>query len=344
MVTLETTLTLCMAPSQPWERSWQEGAWVHKRNGVYYMLWSSRLYATPNYSTGFATAPHPLGPWTKHPSNPILAKTERVSGPGHVSLAPSPDGAELFILYHTHCTSAAGGARQLAIDRLRFAPDPPGPDRMFVEGPSVDPQPYPSGAAPAQAVLGLDEFDGPALDRRRWTAIWNEGPREWRLEGGRLKIETRNGDLRGARADGRNVFLQHAPAGDWDAGTRAIFPAREDAEMAFLTVWRDCRNFLALKVGHAGGPTLIVARQTNEEYSEQRFDNEWGDSLHLRVEKRGTLYRFLASPDAVAWTPLGEPIEARFDGEKVGLGAFATDSGRHILAEFDYFSLDPPRR
>mgnify|MGYP003344082713 CR=1 FL=1 len=51
-----------------------------------------------------ATAGQPLGPWVKDPRNPILASRLDigVSSPGHNSITHSPDGKEMFIVYHSH--------------------------------------------------------------------------------------------------------------------------------------------------------------------------------------------------------------------------------------------------
>jgi hypothetical protein len=96
---------------------------------------------------GYATAPSPTGPWTKYAWNPILASNAYVHGAGHHSVTHSPDGREMFIAYHTHLDLMHVGPRKLAIDRLRFAPNPDGgPDILEVYGPTLTPQPMPSGA------------------------------------------------------------------------------------------------------------------------------------------------------------------------------------------------------
>jgi GH43 family beta-xylosidase len=96
---------------------------------------------------GYATAPSPTGPWTKYAYNPVLASNAYIHGAGHHAVTKSPDGKEMFIVYHTHLDTDTVGPRKLAIDRLRFAPNPDGgPDIMEVYGPTLTPQPMPSGA------------------------------------------------------------------------------------------------------------------------------------------------------------------------------------------------------
>lgn len=141
---------LCTQADQPWElpengRSrCTEGAFVFRRNGLYYLTYSANHYAEPFYGIGYATAPAPLGPWTKSASNPLLAQRPEmgVSGPGHNCVIASPDGKELFLVYHTHADPRSpGGKRSVNLDRLVFEED----GRLKLLGPTRSPQPLPSG-------------------------------------------------------------------------------------------------------------------------------------------------------------------------------------------------------
>lgn len=141
---------LLLEASQEWERvAWREnrcneGAFVVKRGDRYLMTYSANHTGYSHYGVGYATAPHPMGPWTKAPENPILATTPGVgcSGPGHSCLVPSPDGAETFIVYHTHFDPAAPTEdRVVNIDRVRCTEE----GRLEVVGPTNTPQPLPSG-------------------------------------------------------------------------------------------------------------------------------------------------------------------------------------------------------
>ncbi|MGD8240976.1 MAG: glycoside hydrolase family 43 protein [Armatimonadota bacterium] len=144
---------LCVRAEQEWEdpdsmhSRCNEGAFVLKRGGRYYMTYSAGHYASPRYGIGCATAPSPLGPWTKSSSNP-LACTRReigVSGPGHNSITTSPDGTQLFMVYHAHADpKQPSGNRTVNIDRIVFDGD----GDMKLIGPTRTPQPMPSGAAP----------------------------------------------------------------------------------------------------------------------------------------------------------------------------------------------------
>jgi beta-xylosidase len=140
-----------MEASQDWERvNWNEnrcneGVTVIKHDGVYYMTYSANHTEYSRYGVGYATAKHPLGPWTKALENPILSSRLEigVSAPGHNSLVLSPDGTEMFIVYHTHADPMKPSSdRVVNIDRITF--DAGG--KLCVAGPTRSPQAPPSGS------------------------------------------------------------------------------------------------------------------------------------------------------------------------------------------------------
>lgn len=137
--------------SQQWERiNWatnrcNEGPTVIRHNGKYLMTYSANNTSLPGYGIGVAMADKPLGPWVKDEKNPILAShlDIGVSSPGHNSITHSPDGKEMFIVYHSHADpTKPSQARVMNIDRMVFEGD-----GLRVLGPTRTPQPMPSGAA-----------------------------------------------------------------------------------------------------------------------------------------------------------------------------------------------------
>lgn len=125
-------------------RRWTEGSYTFKHGDTYYIMYSANFFGGANYAVGYATGKTPLGPFTKAPDNPVLQKnTGRggvVSGTGHNSITYSPDGREMFCVYHAR-TKATGNARMVFIDRMEILKD----GRLVVHGPTTDPQPLPSG-------------------------------------------------------------------------------------------------------------------------------------------------------------------------------------------------------
>ncbi|MGG2200036.1 family 43 glycosylhydrolase [Paenibacillus validus] len=155
----EDTLRFVFRATQTWELSQKapvaninEGPFVLKHNGLYYLTYSGNHFESPDYGVGYATAPTPTGPWTKYAYNPIMKSNAIVPGAGHHSFIGSPDGSELFMVYHTHYKAGTTEPRKLAIDRVHFVPQPGGIDALEVWGPTITPQPVPSHAK-AQSVL-----------------------------------------------------------------------------------------------------------------------------------------------------------------------------------------------
>ena len=117
---------LLLRPEQEWEgrsavatgRRWNEGSYLLKHDGKYYMTYSGNFFAGPDYAVGYATAAAPLGPYTKAPENPILERGARVTGTGHSCMFHTPDG-ELMICYHGR-TEAAGNDRIAFISPAHF--------------------------------------------------------------------------------------------------------------------------------------------------------------------------------------------------------------------------------
>ncbi len=141
--------TLCISPSQEWEHpdaewQWNEGPFVLKHDGVYYLMYSANYFASSDYSIGYATSSSPTGPWEKYDQNPVLKSNLDIgaSGPGHNSVTVSPDGSEMFIIYHTHTDPAnPSGNRTPNLDRMYFENGV-----LHINGPTRTWQKFPSGA------------------------------------------------------------------------------------------------------------------------------------------------------------------------------------------------------
>ena len=111
-----------LRPAEPWETIQghvTEGPFMLKRNGVYYLMYSGTGADSPNYGIGYATAKSPLGPFTKHPGNPIARRREGLFGPGHHCVVTAPDG-KLWMLYHQKRGPEISFKRFLALDPIWF--------------------------------------------------------------------------------------------------------------------------------------------------------------------------------------------------------------------------------
>ena len=100
-----------------------EAPYVFKRNGIYYLTYSSGSCHDNTYRVQYATSKTgPMGPFTFADNNPILATNadETIHGPGHHSILK--EGDDYYIVYHRHNIpqSTRGMHRQVAADRLVF--------------------------------------------------------------------------------------------------------------------------------------------------------------------------------------------------------------------------------
>lgn len=112
-----------------------EGAWMHERNGTYYLSYSSGHYDRSDYSVRYATAPTPTGPWTYRGT--ILESAGENKGPGHHSFFRDPRSGEWMMAYHRWENQAGDGPyrnarRQVAIAPVRYTAD--GAIRPIVPG------------------------------------------------------------------------------------------------------------------------------------------------------------------------------------------------------------------
>ena len=99
-----------------------EGAFMHYRDGRYYLSYSHGSYQRDDYSLYYATSDSPTGPWDFH--GQILGSNGQDKGPGHHSFFEDPANGESYILYHRWEDRRGGGpyegARDTAIERFTY--------------------------------------------------------------------------------------------------------------------------------------------------------------------------------------------------------------------------------
>lgn len=143
-----TTEQFLLGISQEWEYARAcvvECGFLVKHNGLYYLLYAGGNYNS-TYGVGYAVSQNPLGPYTKYAHNPILTSNDQSFGVGAASVFPSPDGTEHFIIHLRNFSPTVVRPLQTCIDRIRFVRDPRGgADLLEIAGPTVTPQPIPSG-------------------------------------------------------------------------------------------------------------------------------------------------------------------------------------------------------
>lgn len=116
------TMHKCINVSQKWEEIWprvNEGSFITRHNGTYYMTYSANSYESPFYGIGVATSGNIYGPWIKYDRNPILQKPGDLQGVGHSAMFTDKNG-KLRIVFHAHNSSTSIHPRNMYISTVRF--------------------------------------------------------------------------------------------------------------------------------------------------------------------------------------------------------------------------------
>ena len=135
------TMRPCLHVSQKWEEVWprvNEGSFIIKHNGLYYMSYSANSYESPFYGVGCAPATNPMGTWTKYEENPLLQKPGELVGVGHSAMFTDKAG-KLRIVYHAHKDKEKIHPRAMYIGEVSFE-NVNGVDRMRISEGYITPE------------------------------------------------------------------------------------------------------------------------------------------------------------------------------------------------------------
>jgi beta-xylosidase len=100
---------------------YNEGAFVFKRNNIYYLSWSEYDTRDPRYSVAYATSKLPLGPYKKAVGDPILRQSGEIKAAGHHSIVKVSARDEWAVAYHRFTIPDNDGHnRETCISPLRF--------------------------------------------------------------------------------------------------------------------------------------------------------------------------------------------------------------------------------
>ena len=106
-----------------------EAAYPIKRNGKYFLMYSSGDCRLSSYAVHYSVSDKPEGPFTPGKNSPILVTNTdgTIDGPGHHSILK--EGNDYYIVYHRHDNphSTNGEFRQVCVDKLIF------PDSVTIE-------------------------------------------------------------------------------------------------------------------------------------------------------------------------------------------------------------------
>ncbi len=136
MISFDVSQVLDITPP-----GYNEGSFVFKRKGLYYLSWSEFDTRDPRYSVAYATSDSPLGPYKKADINPILKQKGAVKGAGHHSILQIPGKDDWVIAYHRFKIPDGNGYnRETCLSPMRF--DDKGailPVDVFESVPAINP-------------------------------------------------------------------------------------------------------------------------------------------------------------------------------------------------------------
>lgn len=100
-----------------------EAAFMHYRNGLYYLSYSSGRWNTAGYSVRYAISSSPIGPWTYE--GVVLHSDATYKGPGHHAFFQDPRDGQWYVVYGRweHETGAGPyrDERKVAIARVVYS-------------------------------------------------------------------------------------------------------------------------------------------------------------------------------------------------------------------------------
>jgi glucose/arabinose dehydrogenase len=193
-----------------------------------------------------------------------------------------------------------------------------------------------------------DEFDADPLDTCRWTTIVRQDADHFRVEDGKLQVDTLAGDMYGGNTSAHNLILQDLPQGvGWEAVTKLSMDSRDDFAQAGLMVYGNDRNFAKAVLIDIPGQGLryeLTQQVDGQPVFTGEYDRsgplpaDWPKESYLKVAFDGKALTAAYSADGRTWTPFGRARSLKaIPDPKVGLGAF---NGDGKPASFDFFHLD----
>ena len=294
----------------PWEAHLVEGPYILRRDGWFFMFYSSDACCGRqcNYKLGVARARRLLGPWERNPANPILTGNQHWKCPGHGSIVSDANG-RTFLLYHAYDPEDFQFAgRQGLLDEVTWTAQG-WPEINGGQGPRARAA-SPFGAV-ERAKTGpfVDEFDG-AAPHPAWQWPWEHQP-GLAVTSGALVLRAT-----AARADNpaATVLAHQTIAGDYTATARVLTGALAPSVMPGLAAYGNQEN--AIGVSLNAGRALLWRRKAGKQETITSVTTTYGDAVLLRmIASGGSRFRFAVAADTPKdpeWRTLGEEAEGGY--------------------------------
>ena len=335
----------------PWEAHLIEGPFILRRGDWFYMFYSAGACCGRrcDYKLGVARARTLLGPWERHPSNPILAANEHWKCPGHGSLVTDQAG-RTFLLYHAyHPIDFEYVGRQGLLDEVTWDSQ---------DWPAINGGRGPSGSVSAAARTPSrrrpasieDDFTSQPLNPAwQWSWDQTDPPAVDPLAGGWLRLHT------AASAPTRSTLAIAARptlVGTYTATTVVDASSLAPGARAGLAAFGNRDNMLALTIDRpppsGGTPTTrsltltVWQLQKGEAKTLATERMETSDLVHLQLKASDrTRFDFAISPDGQSWKIVAAQAEGGYLPPRVAL---LISGPPNASARFGMFRLETSDR
>jgi xylan 1,4-beta-xylosidase len=338
-----------------WEGGVVEGPFILRRGDWFYLFYSGNSCCGRrcNYALGVARSRKLLGPWEKHPGNPILAENETWQCPGHGSIV-TDEGGRAFLLYHAYRKSETAFyiGREALLDEVKWGAD---------NWPRINEGRGPTGRAPAPLGVALneksagiiaDEFNSQTLGPQwRWPQSNKPFVRIETERGGRLILmpqEKYARDMLGA------VVTRPTTADKYVATTAVDLSGMKGGALAGLSAYAWNEDALGIVAGD--GKISVFVREKNKQrmlatvslstvQMPRAQSNGSGDNaglLYLRMSATGgSRFRFAFGTDGRNWKSIGDEVNGSYL-EPVSI-ALTTGGVSGAAGKFEWLRLTPSR-
>jgi hypothetical protein len=111
--------TQLLVPDQAWEAGVVEAPDLVTSGGRYFLFYSANNWNSADYAIGVATCSGPLGPCSEPLTQPLLASSPKMEGPGGADVFTDGSGS-YWIAFHAWTAGAVGypNSRDLYLRRL----------------------------------------------------------------------------------------------------------------------------------------------------------------------------------------------------------------------------------
>jgi xylan 1,4-beta-xylosidase len=323
--------------SKSWEGGVVEGAFILRRGDWFYLFYSGNSCCGRrcNYALGVARSRNLLGPYEKHPANPILAENHYWQCPGHGSLVTDDQGRD-FLLYHAYRKSESAFfiGREALLDQVSWGPD---------GWPKVNEGRGPSGAETVQdggarqpADSFFDDFNGLTLATGwQWPQSQKPSIRIRTEDGGWLSLSPIGKQARDSLGA---ILSQPVSTASFVATTLVNTAALKPECVAGLSAYQDSENAVGITIGKGSVSTYLREGKKHQIISSVNALDTSRIYLRMTVMD-GSRFRFAFSQNGNNWKDCGNQIEvAGLESVRIALTAGGAEG---VAAKFDWLRVTP---